>query len=76
MINSSKSYYTKISGKDSRLRNNLSGKRVDYCARAVITPDPNISVDEIGIPYFVAHNLTKKIRVNRYNKENFACERI
>lgn len=34
------------------------GKRVDFSARSVITPDPNISIEELGVPLKVAMNLT------------------
>ena len=34
------------------------GKRVDFSARSVITPDPNISIDELGVPVRIAMNLT------------------
>ena len=33
-------------------------KRVDFSARTVITPDPNISIDEIGVPLKIAMNMT------------------
>lgn len=67
-----KCIYKTITGKDSRIRGNLSGKRVDFAARAVITPDPNISIDEVGIPKSVAEFLTKKITVNVYNIKDIA----
>ena len=39
---------------DYGVRGNLMGKRVDYSARSVITPDPNISIDELGVPKKIA----------------------
>lgn len=45
------------------------GKRVDFSARSVITPDPNISMDELGVPYKIAMNLTFPEVVNKYNIE-------
>ena len=41
----------RLKGKDGRIRNNLMGKRVDFSARSVITPDPNIELDELGVPF-------------------------
>ena len=34
------------------------GKRVDFSARTVITPDPNLDLDQLGVPYVVAMGLT------------------
>ena len=45
------------------------GKRVDYSGRSVITPDPNIELDELGVPITIAKNLTYPEIVNKYNKE-------
>ena len=44
------------------------GKRVDFSARSVITPDPNLSIRELGIPLKVAKNITKPVTVNSKNK--------
>lgn len=44
------------------------GKRVDFSARSVITPDPNLSIRELGIPLKIAKNITKPITVNDLNK--------
>ena len=59
----------RLKGKEGRIRNNLMGKRVDFSARSVITPDPNIDLDELGVPSKIAINLTYPERVNTYNKE-------
>lgn len=53
-----KSISERLKGKEGRVRGNLLGKRVDYSARSVITPDPNISVNELGVPLRIAMNLT------------------
>ncbi|XP_043467717.1 DNA-directed RNA polymerase II subunit RPB1-like [Leptopilina heterotoma] len=45
-------------GKKGRLRGNLLCKSVNFTARSVITPDPNLRIDQIGIPQTVAKNLT------------------
>ena len=57
----------RINGKAGRVRGNLMGKRVNFSARTVITPDPNISIGELGIPLKIAQNLTKPVVVNARN---------
>ena len=59
----------RLKGKDGRIRNNLMGKRVDFSARSVITPDPNIELDQLGVPISIAKNLTYPEIVNDFNKE-------
>ena len=63
-----KSIKERLNGKMGRVRGNLMGKRVDFSARSVITPDPNLSVRELGVPMKIAMNLTKPVMVNRRNK--------
>nr|XP_027193932.1 DNA-directed RNA polymerase II subunit rpb1-like [Dermatophagoides pteronyssinus] len=48
----------RLKGKNGRLRGNLMGKRVDFSARTVITGDPNLDLDQVGVPYSIAMNLT------------------
>ena len=62
-----KSIKERLNGKHGRVRGNLMGKRVDYSARSVITPDPNLSIRELGVPKKIAMNLTSPIRVNSRN---------
>jgi len=57
----------RLTKKEGRFRGNLSGKRVNFSARTVISPDPAISIDEIGIPLIIAKNLTIPVRVNKNN---------
>ena len=45
------------------------GKRVDFSARSVITPDPNLSIAQLGVPLKIAMNLTKPCVVNKMNKQ-------
>jgi len=59
----------RLKGKEGRFRKNLSGKRVDFSARTVISPDPSIAVDEVGVPLEVAMELTVPERVNPFNRE-------
>ncbi len=62
-----KSLQQRLGTKEGRIRNNLQGKRVEFSARSVITPDPNISVEELGVPMKVAMNLTFPERVTGFN---------
>lgn len=48
----------RLKGKDGRIRGNLEGKRVDFSSRSVITSDPTISINQLGVPVKVAMNLT------------------
>jgi DNA-directed RNA polymerase II subunit RPB1 len=59
----------RLVGKTGRVRGNLMGKRVDFSARTVITGDPNISINEVGVPRSIAMNLTFPETVTRYNKK-------
>ncbi|KAJ2823664.1 DNA-directed RNA polymerase II core subunit rpo21, partial [Coemansia erecta] len=62
-----KSIRARLKGKEGRLRGNLMGKRVDFSARTVITGDPNISIDQVGVPRSIARNLTYPETVTPYN---------
>lgn len=64
-----KSLSERLKSKEGRIRGNLMGKRVDFSARSVITPDPKIGIDELGVPIKIAMNLTFPDIVNRHNKE-------
>ena len=57
----------RIVGKEGRLRGNLMGKRVDFSARTVITADPNLSIDQVGVPRSVAQRLTVPTTVTPFN---------
>ena len=59
----------RLKSKDGRIRGNLMGKRVDFSARSVITPDPNISIDELGVPLKIAMNMTFPEIVTKYNMD-------
>lgn len=62
-----KTLRSRIEAKKGRVRNNLMGKRVDYTARTVITADPNISINQLGIPKKVAMTLDYKETVTEMN---------
>ena len=59
----------RLKGKEGRFRSNLSGKRVNFSARTVISPDPNISINEVGVPELIAKEVTVPIHVNEWNIE-------
>jgi len=63
----SKSVSERLKGKTGRIRGNLMGKRVDFSARTVITSDPNINLDELGVPIKIAINLTFPEVVTDFN---------
>lgn len=48
----------RLKSKEGRIRGNLMGKRVDFSARSVITPDPSLCFDQLGVPSEIAMNLT------------------
>jgi len=62
-----KSLKQRLQGKEGRVRGNLMGKRVDFSARTVITPDPNIGLEELGVPWSIALNLTYPEIVSNFN---------
>ena len=53
-----KTLASRLKGKPGRIRGNLMGKRVDFSARTVITPDPTIDINQLGVPLRIAKNLT------------------
>lgn len=64
-----KSLTDRQKGKTGRMRGNLMGKRVDFSARSVITPDPELSITELGVPMKIAMNITRPQYVNEKNIE-------
>jgi DNA-directed RNA polymerase beta' subunit len=62
-----KSVQQRLGSKEGRIRYNIQGKRVEFSARSVITPDPNISIAELGMPMKIAMNLTFPEKVTPYN---------
>ena len=57
----------RLKGKDGRFRGSLSGKRVNFSARTVISPDPNLSVGEVGVPLAIANEMSVPVRVTKQN---------
>ncbi|KAE9418676.1 hypothetical protein Angca_003189, partial [Angiostrongylus cantonensis] len=62
-----KSIKQRLKGKEGRIRGNLMGKRVDFSARTVITADPNLPIDTVGVPRTIAQNLTFPEIVTPFN---------
>ena len=59
----------RLKGKEGRFRSNLSGKRVDFSARSVISPNPYISINDVGVPVEIAKILTIPTNINDWNIE-------
>ena len=53
--------------KEGLFRMKMMGKRVNYAARSVISPDPNLDTNEVGVPLFMAKRLTFPENVNETN---------
>ncbi len=59
----------RIKSKEGRFRYNLAGKRVNFSARTVISPDSRLSIEEVGIPQEIASELTVPEIVTERNVE-------
>ncbi|WP_148687154.1 DNA-directed RNA polymerase subunit A' [Candidatus Nitrosocosmicus hydrocola] len=59
----------RLKGKEGRFRGSLSGKRVDFSSRTVISPDPNLTISDVGVPGDVAKKLTIPETVSSWNME-------
>jgi len=57
----------RIKSKEGRIRHNLAGKRTNFSARTVISPDPRLKLNEVGVPLDMAMNLTVPEVVNSWN---------
>lgn len=53
--------------KNGLIRKHMMGKRVNFAARTVITPDPNINVEEVGVPDIFAKKLSYPAKVTHWN---------
>eukprot|EP00124_Ichthyophonus_hoferi_P003248 Ihof_evm1s271 gene=Ihof_evmTU1s271 len=62
-----KSIRQRLKSKEGRIRGNLMGKRVDFSARTVITADPNLSINQVGVPRSIALNMTFPETVTPFN---------
>src|SRR6266487_1716401 len=59
----------RLKGKEGRFRGSLSGKRVDFSARTVISPDPNLAISQVGVPVDVAKKLTIAETISQWNAD-------
>jgi DNA-directed RNA polymerase subunit A' len=59
----------RLKSKEGRFRQNLTGKRVNFSARTVISPDPCLSINEVGVPKVIAKELTIPVTVTEQNTE-------
>ena len=59
----------RLKGKHGRFRGNLSGKRVNFSGRTVISPDPNLAICEVGVPRLIAMKMTYPEHVTAQNIE-------
>ena len=59
----------RLKGKEGRFRSNLSGKRVDFSARTVVSPDPNLDLNEVGVPLDIAMRLSIPEKITLWNIE-------
>lgn len=59
----------RLKGKEGRLRYNLSGKRVNFSARTVISPDASLTINQVGVPRRIAEVLTIPLYVTKWNIE-------
>jgi DNA-directed RNA polymerase subunit A' len=59
----------RIKGKEGRIRHNLAGKRVNFSSRTVISPDPALKLNEVGVPFEISEILTVNEKVNQTNLE-------
>ncbi|MEM4263417.1 MAG: DNA-directed RNA polymerase subunit A' [Candidatus Woesearchaeota archaeon] len=57
----------RIKSKEGRIRHNLAGKRTNFCSRTVISPDPMLKLNEVGVPDVVAMKLTIPETINEWN---------
>lgn len=59
----------RVKSKEGRIRHNLAGKRTNFSARTVISPDPGLNINEVGVPQVMAMKLTVPERVTEWNKD-------
>ncbi len=65
-----KTLFQRLKGKEGRFRYNLSGKRVNFSARTVVSPDPTLSINELGVPEEIASELTIPVSITNWNLES------
>ena len=70
--NPMKTIRARLDTKHGRVRGHLMGKRVDFSGRTVISPGPDLDIDELGVPEDMAKILTIPERVTSFNKERLS----
>ncbi len=65
-----KTLFQRLKGKEGRFRYNLSGKRVNFSARTVVSPDPALSINQLGVPQEIAQELTIPVSVTEWNLDS------
>ena len=68
-IQGAKSILERIGKKGGIIRSNLTGKRVEFAGRTVITGLPSLKISEASIPLRIAMGLTIEERTTKYNIE-------
>ncbi|MFH0870361.1 MAG: DNA-directed RNA polymerase subunit A' [archaeon] len=64
-----KTLSSRIKSKEGRIRHNLAGKRTNFSARTVISPDPMLDINEVGVPFIMSMKLTVPERLTEWNKD-------
>ncbi len=64
-----KTLTARIKSKEGRIRHNLAGKRTNFSARTVISPDPMLELDEVAVPFEIAMKLTVPEKITEWNLE-------
>ncbi len=59
----------RLKSKEGRIRHNLAGKRTNFSSRTVISPDPRIGMNEVGVPKIVAQKITIPETVTKWNMD-------
>ena len=66
----------RLKGKTGRIRCNIMGKRCNFTARSVITPNPNLKLDEVGVPYEFTKQLSVPEKLTPFNLSHFKNEYV
>ena len=64
-----KSLADSLKGKQGRFRQNLLGKRIDYSGRSVIVVNPNLKLNQCGLPKVMALELFKPFIISKLIKK-------
>ena len=57
----------RLDGKGGRFRNNLQSKYVESVGYSTVSPDPNLSIDEVGVPMKICKEVTYPRMVTEKN---------